>query len=497
MHLSLFLLFSFFIFTTMAEPKAPAPLKGYADLHVHMFGNEGFAGAWFLGDSTSKTWEEMFTFCPEGEKTPWLKKLIKKIDPYIASFIYRNHCVERGIPFPAWNDLAHQQVWFGHLKQAHKDGLSLMVLSAVHSYILCRLLPDSRKDFDTCEDRPNIVRQLKSAKALIDRESDWVGLATTPQEARNLAAQGKLAIVFSVETENIFDHPNWAEELEEYWALGVRTLQIVHQFNNKLAGPAVHQKPLIFAQYLRNWLRFSKFEGFETMDESYQTPFGERVVTKNKRGLTEFGKQVVRELMERGMMIDFAHMSEQTMRDVRGLLKPKEYPFYISHGHFRDIMKGKDYGYYEKSASKEVIEAIKEVDGIFGLRTFETGTHTHNQQIENNCDGSSLSFAQAYDYGVKELGVKVAFGSDFNGFIAQTKPRFSSEDAQYCAPQKYPPLGEAFDESGLGRIDQLNSLVRDVKQTGLGLEVLEHSAEHFISVWERSYVKRNQQRFAL
>ena len=60
-----------------------------------------------------------------------------------------------------WNDLAHQQVWKNDLKKARGEGYKLMVMSAVHSYLLCRLLPESRKNFDTCEDKPNLLRQLK------------------------------------------------------------------------------------------------------------------------------------------------------------------------------------------------------------------------------------------------------------------------------------------------------------------------------------------------
>jgi microsomal dipeptidase-like Zn-dependent dipeptidase len=486
----------FFILITfnLHAQTPPKGVTGYADLHVHMFANLGFAGGWFTGDPTALDKNSLFKVCAQGEEWSWFYHFLNNIDPYLTSFIYRNDCIplSEKETFPAWNNLAHQQVWQEDLKLAHQNGLSLMILSAVHSYVLCRILPESRKNFESCEDRDNITRQLKAAKDWIEREKNWVGLATTPQEAREIHKAGKLIIILAVETENIFDHANWEEEFKEYVSLGVSTLQIVHQFNNKLAGAAIHQRPLVFASYLRNWLRFSKFEGFDSYVDSYGTPFDSREIKKNKQGLTTFGETILKKMMEHGMTVDFAHMSEQTMKDVQSVLKNNQnYPYYFSHGHFRDVMFKKNYGSYEKSSSQKVLEELKEINGIFGLRTMETGTHKIVETLDNNCDGSSLSFAHAYQYG-RNLGVNIAFASDFNGFIPQSKPRFSLVDTNYCAPQKLPKLGKLFDHTGLGNIAQLSSLMEDLEQTGIDFSNLKNSAENYIQVWERSYALRKQ-----
>jgi microsomal dipeptidase-like Zn-dependent dipeptidase len=475
---------------TQASNSAPKKATGYADLHVHMFANLGFGGAWFTGDPTAKSKDQLFKICSSNTEPSWLYKFLHKIDPYIASFIYRDDWIPSSEHFPTWNNLAHQQVWQKDLKQAHADGLSLMILSAVHSYVLCRVLPDSRKTLPTCEDRPNIVRQLQAANEWIKNESSWIGIATTPQMARLLNQEGKLAIILSVETENIFDHPNWEEEFQQYWDLGVRSLQIVHQFDNKLAGAAIHQRPLIYTSYLRNWLRFSKFEGFSSKEENYSTVYDNRLIKKNTKGLSDFGKTIIKKMMDYGMTIDFAHMSEETMKDVQVLLSANQnYPFYFSHGHLRDVLLSKNYGSFEKSSSLSVLKSLKDANGIFGLRTIEVGTHKHAEGIDTNCDGSSLSFAHMYQYGI-DLGLNLAFGSDLNGFVAQTKPRFSDSDPNYCAPQKIPKLNLPFDTTGLGNINQLSSLIMDLKNLGLNLDTLMNSTENYIQVWERSYAKR-------
>lgn len=462
-------------------------VKGYADLHVHMFANDAFAGAWFTGNPNEKDYGQLFKHCKNETSWPWLKKTIEKIDPYVSSFLYRNHCVPKQSSFPAWNDLAHQQVWFKDLKKAKESGLSLMIMSSVHSYVLCRVLPSSRKRFESCEDEDNHVRQLKNAKKFID-ESDWAELALTPMDVKRIINEDKLAIIFSVESSNLFDSDNWKAELQKYWDLGVRTLQVVHQFDNEIAGAAMHKGPLKFAHYLRNWMKYDEIKGFESETVEYKTEFGTRQVQRNKKGLTKKGQKLINHMMDLGMPIDFAHMSEKTMKDVIRITETKDYPFYFSHGHFRDAHKG-GLGKFEKSSSKEILMDLKKADGIFGVRTITYPTFQVDKNIQNNCDGSSLSFAHILKFG-QDLGVNIAFGSDFNGFIPQTRPRFSDTDKEYCKNQKVERLGKSFDTSGLGNINQLPDLLLDLKNLGADTHGLENSSQKFLEVWQRSYAKR-------
>lgn len=464
-------------------------IDGIADLHVHMFGNKGFAGAWFIGDPGIKDKKDLFNYCKdENENFPWLKGFIAKIDPYVSSFLYRSHCIPQKEVFPKWNDLAHQQVWLNDLKKAHESGLKLMVMSSVHSYVLCKLLPDSRKDFNTCEDFPNHKRQLEAAKKFVE-ENDWVELALTPADARRIINAGKLAMVFSVESSNVFDGKNWKEEFDAYWNLGVRTLQIVHQFDNKLAGAAIHKPPLKLANYIRNWLRYDEFKGFDSEKVEYKTDYGTRTYERNKKGLTQSGAEVIRHMMSLGLPIDFAHMSEKTADDVYKILKEKNYPFYVSHGHFRDAMDG-GLGRFEKSSSVETLQRLKNVDGIFGIRTIQAPTHKVDENLQNNCPGSALSLGHLIKFGENQ-GINIALGSDFNGFIPQTRPRFSDTDKDYCKGQKIGRLGKDYDTTGLGNVNQLSDLMADLKQLNVNTNSIENSAEKFIQVWERSQLLKD------
>jgi len=448
-----------------------------------MFANKSFAGGWFIGDPGTKKYQDIFKRCPKGEIWPGLRKVIKAIDPYLSAFIYREHCVPQDIKFPLWNDLAHQQVWGGHLKAAHEKGLNLMILSNVHNFVLCSVLPSSRKDFDSCDDKKNMLRSLKAANEFFSKQ-DWAEIALSSSHARKIIHSGKLAIILSLEASTLFEE-DWKKDFDEYYSLGVRTFQVVHQFNNKLAGAALHKNPIKLAQYIRNWLQYNKIEGFETKTDTYPTKFGEREVTKNIMGLTKMGKQVIQKMMDNGMPIDMAHVSEKTFDDIYYHIKTNgNYPIYMSHGHFRDTLQG-SMGHFEKSSPISVLKKISAVDGLFGLRTFVVPTFHYFKELPNNCHGSTLSFAQAYLFG-RKYDLNIAFGSDLNGFISQTKPRFSDTDKDYCKGQKFAKLNKDFDTTGLGRVDQLPVILDDLRAMKVDTTNIENSAEKYIQLWERA-----------
>ena len=144
-------------------------------------------------------------------------------------------------------------------------------------------------------------------------------------------------------------------------------------------------------------------------------------------GLTDEGKALVDKMMHRGMLVDVAHMSERSVHDVHALAVARDhYPIYMSHGHFREIMTP-DKQREEKTTPAWVIQILRETGGMFGLRTGHEEVNTYAASgVDNDCHGSTRSFAQAYDFGRLGLKVAMALGTDFNGFIQQTRPRFGT-----------------------------------------------------------------------
>ncbi|HWA72790.1 MAG TPA: membrane dipeptidase [Polyangiaceae bacterium] len=65
---------------------------------------------------------------------------------------------------------------------------------------------------------------------------------------------------------------------------------------------------------------------------------------RNPRGLSGRGREFVQRSMRRGMMIDIAHMSDQTLKDTFSVLDEScRYPALVSHAHFRRLAVKQDY----------------------------------------------------------------------------------------------------------------------------------------------------------
>ncbi len=119
-------------------------------------------------------------------------------------------------------------------------------------------------------------------------------------------------------------------------------------------------------------------------------------------GLTEFGRQVVRRANELGVIIDIAHASPQTVRDVLALSSK---PTILSHGGMVGHCPT------PRNLDDELMKAFAEAGGLLGIGFWKSAV----------CDPSPRGIASAIDYAVKTLGVDhVALGSDFDGAVTTT-----------------------------------------------------------------------------
>ncbi|HVM96448.1 MAG TPA: membrane dipeptidase [Candidatus Acidoferrales bacterium] len=121
-----------------------------------------------------------------------------------------------------------------------------------------------------------------------------------------------------------------------------------------------------------------------------------------KGGLTDFGRQVVRRMEERQILIDLAHASPQVIDDVLALATR---PLVVSHtgvkGNCDNI----------RNISDEHLRRIAAGGGVVGIGYWDAAV----------CDVSVAGIVRAIQYAVRVAGVDhVALGSDFDG--ATTTP---------------------------------------------------------------------------
>lgn len=451
---------------------------GLADLHAHVFGEWSFGGVHFKKSMDDDT-------APD---TGFLLKL--------------SHTTRQ-----------EQQIFTRNLKQAHDDGLNVVVASAVNNEILCGLqlvtIPGHAIGVKRhgCNDMANALRQIRAAVRFADTHKDWVTIARDPWEARRAIHDGKLAMVLAVEVSQVFPEKkgDWRDQLHELYSMGVRTVFLNHQFNTRFSGAAPHAAILELAEGIKN-KRFGK-KGFQRGEDGL-----------NAQGLTELGKEMIREIVRLNMFVEVAHMSVHSYRDTAELIGTlrapgSEYPMVNSHARLGPILpsetKTKLGEFY---ANLEQIDGIKKSGGMIGLRNgFERMLSADPQpttaRVANNCDGSTTSVAQMVEWAEKH-GLAVAIGSDLNGHAGQNSGRFGEHACpsppkfkgrapkrrqkayrkqQQDAQKGTPRVNSVYDEQGMAHIGLEGDLVRDIHNVGGPIAPLAHSAEHYLRMWERMY----------
>ena len=520
------------------DTNVATPVEGIADLHLHMFAEDAFGGGWLHGTHEGTPGDALVD-CDGGVDHARLQSDLRPLltpstcegmdllelawrVPLAGGMLIAGGGVvsekigeirgsngdtgdhddrTEGYPgfagWPRWDVIAHQQVWEGQLEEAWRDGLRLTVISAVSMSWLCRALPEENRARPQCSEFDDVMVQLEAAHAFAER-TDWAEIATSPAEARRIIAEGRLALVLSVEADLVMDEfDDWRVPFEAFYDAGVRTLQPVHPLDNRFAGTSLHNEIFQLAQYSYN-CHVDTDCGATT--SSLTLGFDVDEQCKNTAGLRPEGVELVETMMDRGMLVDVAHFSEHGMKQIFELSKARYYyPFYVSHGHFREIMRGSK-GEQEKSSPAWAVDMVRQSGGMFGLRTGPENTHTFLLgEVENTCAGSSRSFAQAYEFGRKALGVDIALGSDFNGFIQQARPRFGADacsdtfrrERECQAGAQQDPVGSDFDTLGLAHVGILIDLVKDIEAMGADTSQLYDSAELYIRMWERAEGERN------
>jgi len=118
-----------------------------------------------------------------------------------------------------------------------------------------------------------------------------------------------------------------------------------------------------------------------------------------KGGLTDFGRQVVRRMERRNVIIDLAHASDAAIRDVLALT---ERPVVVSHTGVRATCPS------PRNLSDAQIRAIAAQGGVIGVGFWERAV----------CGSRPRDIARAMRHVADQVGVEhVALGSDFDGTV--------------------------------------------------------------------------------
>lgn len=160
--------------------------------------------------------------------------------------------------------------------------------------------------------------QIDAVHEQVRKHPGDLALATTADEIRAAHKQGKIAALMGVEGGHII--ANDLAVLRSYAALGVRYMTLTHSGNDEWA------------------------------DSSTDTPA--------HNGLTDFGKDVVREMNRLGVIVDISHVSDKTFYDA---LEVSKAPLFASHSSCRAICDA------PRNMTDEMIKALAAKGGVIQI----------------------------------------------------------------------------------------------------------------------------------
>jgi membrane dipeptidase len=162
------------------------------------------------------------------------------------------------------------------------------------------------------------IVQIDAVREQVRRHPADLTLATTAAEVREARKQGKIAALIGVEGGHMIDSDLGV--LRTFAALGARYMTLTHSGN------------------------------VEWADSSGDAPV--------HRGLTPFGKDVVREMNRLGMMVDISHVSDKTFYDA---LAVSQAPLLASHSSCRVICDA------PRNMTDDMIKALADKGGVIQI----------------------------------------------------------------------------------------------------------------------------------
>ncbi len=141
--------------------------------------------------------------------------------------------------------------------------------------------------------------------------------------------------------------------------------------------------------------------GFRMMAAThfFDTELGGSAHGESLGGITDFGREVFKEMQQRGMLIDVAHASPALIDDVLALATT---PIVSSHTGVRGTCDN------QRNLSDDHVKGIAKTGGVIGIGFWNVAT----------CELSVASIVKAIKYTVDLVGINhVALGSDFDGAI--------------------------------------------------------------------------------
>lgn len=196
-------------------------------------------------------------------------------------------------------------------------------------------------------------RAMDSLDAVVKRNPDKIAEVANYAELMKIVKRKKIAAMFGVEGGHMIE--NDLNKLEALYNRGARYLTLTHNISPAWATSAA--------------------------DETNLNPvIANGLNSEGKKGLTEFGKQVVQKMNQLGMLVDVSHVGEQTFWDVIHLTTK---PIIASHSSVYSLVP------HRRNLKDDQIKAIAENGGVIQIN-FNPGF------IDSTFDRKEIAFLKEH-----------------------------------------------------------------------------------------------------
>ncbi|MGH2951757.1 MAG: hypothetical protein ACRDKX_06920, partial [Solirubrobacterales bacterium] len=427
----------------------------------------------------------------------------------------------RGWPtFEYWPNheaITYEQTYYKWLERAWLGGMRIVVNLFVENRALCDTFARFTPRRNGCDEMQSVRLQAKRIREFedyIDAQAGGPGkgffrIVRNPFQARRVINKGKLAVVLGIEVSELFgcrlqnaqpqcDQADVDAQLEEMHALGVRDMELLNKFDNALVGVRYDSGTFGTIVNTGQFITTGRFWEAETCtgpeedntiatgpaatDPIFDTPLDEALPFGsipvypspphcNVYGMTPLGEYLVREMIERKMIIDPDHMSALAVDRALAIADEENYSGVVSSHSWMDRKNWPD---------------IYDLGGVVGPAA----------------GGGAARFVEAWRQVRSGRNPKhyfgIGIGDDMNGFASQAGPREGADPVRYpfesfdgrVTLDRQRSGERVFDVNvdGVAHFGMYPDLIEDMRMVAGNKIVrdLSRGAEAYLQMWERA-----------
>jgi membrane dipeptidase len=267
----------------------------------------------------------------------------------------------------------------------------------------------------------------------VRRHPESLEMAHTVADIRRIQGSGKIAALMGIEGGHAIEDSLSA--LRQFYKLGIRYMTLTHTNTNNWADSA---------------------GGISNPPE------------KRFGGLSDFGKEVVREMNRLGMMVDISHVADDTFDDC---IEVSEAPLIASHSSCRALTN------VPRNLTDDMLKALAKKGGVIMINFYNGFINTEYAKPGNPVPALPAKTATLdmliahFEHAIKVAGIDhVGIGSDFDGVDGMLPP--GMEDVSKLPRITYELLKRGYSEADIKKLlgENLLRTMAEVEQVAKRLQ---------------------------